>query len=119
MLHAEDGEDEGQERRISRQANVSGRNFFGAAEAVDAVLEPVFGNVAINKRVGHNSRKAENKQQPQSNSGGGEDYKKSQVFADQGAHLGNILEFRNPQRSTCLRKSASKQIGLTLLHPAA
>ena len=65
MLHAEDREDERQERRITRQANVSGRDFVRPAQAINSVLQPIFSDVAVNEGVGHNSWKAKNEKQPQ------------------------------------------------------
>ena len=64
MVHAEDGEDERQKRRVAGQADIGGRDF-PAAQAVNPMLQPVLGNVAVDEGIGDDSGKAKEENQPQ------------------------------------------------------
>jgi hypothetical protein len=64
VLHTKDGEYPGEKRGISRQPDIGGRNPV-TAQSVNSMLQPVLGNVPIDKGVGRDCRKTENEQQPQ------------------------------------------------------
>ena len=63
MLHAKDGKNECEKCRIARQTNVCRRDFVRTAEAVNSVLQPILGYVAVNERVSNDPRKPENEDQ--------------------------------------------------------
>ena len=65
VFHPENGEHGGQERGISRQPDVGGRNLVRTAQAVNAMLQPVLGDVAINKRIVGDGRETKQEKQPQ------------------------------------------------------
>ncbi len=60
MLHAEEAEADGEKEGVAGEADEGGAGAGGAgaevAEAVDAVLEPVFGDVAVDEGVASDAR---------------------------------------------------------------
>ena len=109
MLHAEDREDERQERRITRKPNVSGRYFVGPAQSINSVLQPILSDIAVNEGVGHNSGKAENEKQPQKQSSGCNEQKKSQISANQFGHVGNISRLKDLYQAAYTGDDASNR----------
>ena len=69
MFHPEDGKHGGQECGVSRQADVGGRNLVRTAQAVNAMLQPILGDVAINEGVVGDGRETKQEKQPQPNRG--------------------------------------------------
>ena len=69
IVRSEDGEDRGQECGISRQPGKGRHDRAGIGNAVDAVMEPVFGDVGVKAGVVHDGRKAEDAQEPQAERG--------------------------------------------------
>ena len=74
---------------ISRQPNVSRRNFVRTAQAVDAVLQPVLGDVAVDEGIGE-WRETKQEEQPQPERGAWRTRKKPKVLAHKLAHAKNI-----------------------------
>ena len=94
MLHTEYGKHGNQKRGISGQADVSGR-YLGAAEAIDAVLQPILGDVAVDKGIGDDGREAKQEKNPQPKGGQRDPKKKSEVSAHELAHAKNIPQGRS------------------------
>src|ERR1700730_5855027 len=88
MFHAEDGENRCQKRRVPGQANVRRRDIIHTAQAVNPMLQPVLGNVAVDERVGRDSGKAENEKKTKQVTRERRDEKKPEMFAQQFAHGG-------------------------------
>src|SRR5207245_7063539 len=78
---------------ISWQTDVGRRNFFRLAQAVNAVLQPVFGNVAVNERIRSDSWKTKNKEQPQRNPSENCKEQVAEILAHELAHAANITRF--------------------------
>ena len=57
VFHTEDGKHCGQKRGISRQPDVRRRNLVRTAQAVDPMLQPVFGDVTVNEGIGGDAGK--------------------------------------------------------------
>src|SRR5207247_3652913 len=100
VLHAEDGEDEREKCWISWQTDVGRRNFFRPAQAVNAVLQPVFGNVAVNERIRSDSWKTKNKEQPQRNPSENCKEEGAEILAQELAQAANIARLANIAEST-------------------
>ena len=92
MFHAKNRENRCQESGVSRQANVGWGNVIHAAQAVNSVLQPVLGDVAVNERVCRDSGKAQNEYQAQRHTCKGRKQKEAEMLAQQFAHGGNIAE---------------------------
>ena len=56
------------------------------------MLQPVLGDVAVDKRIARDSREPKNEQKAQRDCGNGCDQKEAGMFAQQFAHGGNITE---------------------------
>ncbi len=69
MLAAEEHEASGKECGIAGQADPRGPRTFGMAEAVDAVLQPVPGDIAVNQRIAGYMRESKVKEKPQDKRG--------------------------------------------------
>ena|SRR3984893_14403175 len=88
MFHAEDGENRCQKRRVPGQANVRRRDIIHTAQAVNPMLQPVLGNVAVDEGVGRDSGKAENEKKTKRDTRERRDEKEPEMLAQQFAHGG-------------------------------
>ena len=66
---SKDRKKRGKKCRISGQARERGDNLARIGDAVDAVLQPVHGNIGVEARIVDDSGKVEQKSEPQSESG--------------------------------------------------
>ena len=94
VLHAKYGKRGSQKRRISRQADVRGGNLIRTAQAVNAMLQPVLGDVAVDEGIGGDGRETKQEQEPQPQGGERDPQKKSEVLAHELAHAKNIPQGR-------------------------
>ncbi len=99
MLAAEQHKAGGQKRRIAGQANPRGPRAFGVAEAVDAVLEPVLGDVAVNQRIAGHVRESKVEEKPQRKSG---QCDQQEVLPRLPEHAPERWPVRSPQRVALL-----------------
>ena len=93
MLHSENCKHCREKCGISREAYESRRDFLRPAQAIDSMLQPVLGDVSINKGIRGYCRKAKNEQKAQGNRRQRRPKKETEMVAHQLAHATNI-----PQR---------------------
>ena len=90
MFHAEHCPDGGEKHGVSWQADEGRRGTIRRAQAVDSVLQPILGNVAVDERIVRNPGNPEKEDQPQRERGQRRENEESAVFAHQFAHRVNI-----------------------------
>src|SRR3984885_3608679 len=90
---AEHGEDRREKCRIARQAGKRRHNLAGIANPVDAVLQPVHGDIGVQARIVDDAGKVHQKEQPQCQSGQGSRKKESNILTDQFQHEENIARW--------------------------
>src|SRR5579862_6282332 len=90
MLNAENREDYGKESGIAGKSQSGRRDLRAAAKAIDAMLEPVLRDVAINERIRSDGREPKHEQKTESDRDKGNNQKKPRIFAQQVAHKANI-----------------------------
>src|SRR5947209_15091422 len=83
MLLAKDGEHQCQERGVTGQANQRRADIRPVCQTVNAMIEPVLGDVAVDEAVASDMRIAENKEQPQGESCERAQQEKQLVVADE------------------------------------
>src|SRR5450432_558355 len=101
MLHAEDRKYRGEKRGISRQPDIGRRNPV-ATQSVNAILQPILGDIPIDKGVRGDGRKTKNEQQSKRERRQGRKQKEPEMLPHDLAHVSNISRFGPSRRISAL-----------------
>src|SRR5262249_15642975 len=93
VLHAKNREDECEKCGIPRKTDVGGRDLLSPTQTVNAVLQPVFSDVAVDERIRGDAGKVKNKKEPQRERAKRRAEEVTKILGQELAHAANIARF--------------------------